>query len=570
VVLLGVFLLAAAGITGVLVLRGDGNASVREAAATSDVARAEMGSFDIVTLAMGELEAKNRIELRNRMDGVGTIVEIVPEGTTVKAGDVLVRLNSDAIEDEIVSDELALDEANAELMAAETALEIQRSENDSKLRTATLKVDLASLALDQWREGELVKTRKEQAVAIDQAQRQLERLQDKCDKNEELLAKQFLSLDEYKSDKMALLKAQADLELARLTAQVYETYQKPRDEKQKMSDLEEAKAELDRVKQENDINMTSRQATVSNRRRQVERREQSLEEEREQLAFSVVEAPSSGLVVYGSTAQQDNWRNSSEGPLQVGRQVGPNDLLIVLPDTGQMVAKVRVHESLAGRIHPGQEADIKIEAVGRTIFRGTVESVGVMAESAGWRDPNLREYSVRIEIDPSQDTAGLKPSMRAEAHILIGRVDGVVNVPIQAVFIDGPVTFVYQPEAGKYARHPVQLGRRSDTRAEIVSGLDAGERVLLRAPTPGEVISRPWDQAELKSAGYALDAEGKPISDPVPGTRPGRHAPGQEAAHADAQTGGVEKAGKPATTEGFEGAPAGPAVVEPAAAEAAG
>jgi HlyD family secretion protein len=496
----------------VFMLGGPGDGTASDSAGTAELAPAERGSFDIITLAMGELEAKNRIEIRNRMNGRATIVEIIPEGTTVEQGDLLVRLDSDAIKDEIASEELALDEAKAQLLAAETALEIQQSENDSRLRKADLQVELSMLSLKQWQEGDLVKMLKDQKLAIEQAERQVERLKAKTVKNEDLLKKQFISKDQYDLDNIALIDAQATLAKAVLTSEVYEKYQKPRDEKQKISDLAEAKAELDRVVQENEINLNSRQATMSNRQRQAERRQQRLDEYRQQLEYSTVLAPSPGLVVYGSTVQKDGWRMSSEGPLQIGRQVGPNDLLIVLPDTEQMVAKVKVHESLAGKIHSGLEAMISVEAVGRHDFRGTVESVGVMAEGGGWRDPNLREYSVRITLNQDQETLGLKPSMRAEARILLGKVEDVIHVPIQAVFIDGPVTFVYKPRGAKFARLPVRLGQRSDTRAEITSGLEPGDLVLLRTPSPGEIILEPWDKALLKAAGYAFDDQGNPVS----------------------------------------------------------
>lgn len=498
---------------GVMLYRGQGENATRVSASSAELARVELGDFDIVTLAMGELEAKNRIEIRNRMNGSATIIEIVPEGTTVTTGDLLVKLNADAIEDEIASEELALDEAKAQLLAAETDLEIQKSENESRIRKAKLQIDLAELALQQWREGDLVKTLNDQKLSIEQAERQVERLSDKCDKNVELIEKQFISKDQYDLDNIALIDAQASLTRAKLTALVYDQYQKPREEKQKLSDVEEAYAELDRVKQENEINSTSKQATVSNRQRQAERRQQRLDEYRQQLAFSTVTAPSPGLVVYGSTVQTDNWRSSNEGPLQVGRQVGPNDLLIVLPDTSQMMAKVKVHESLAGRIRPGQPASVKVEAVGG-LYQGVVESVGVMAEGGGWRDPNLREYSVRVSLGEAQESSGLKPSMRAESSILLGKVEQAKHVPIQAVFIDGPVTFVYVPEGTRFVRRPVQLGRRSDTRAEIMNGLEIGDQVLLRSPTPGEIISKPWDEAQLTLAGYTLDEEGNPVAPP--------------------------------------------------------
>lgn len=509
-IVIGVLVLISAAVFAVMYFNSGGTAE-KSKTSTADLVAADKGTFEIRTLATGELEAKNRIELRNKLDKQATIVDILPEGSFVQAGDVLVRLNADTIEDSIVTEELALDEAKAELLSAETAYEIQQSENDSRLRSADLKVRLADLALKEWSEGDDVRQMQELDLAIEQAEREVKRLTEKFDRNQELLAKNFISRDQYQQDESAKIKADAQLIIAKLNKKVYESYTRLKNKEQKESDLAEAKAELARTEQENAINLSSRQATVTNRQRQVQRREDRLSELREQFEFCTIVAPSAGLVVYGTTVQSDNFRFGNEGPLQVGRSVSPNDLLIVLPDTSQMVARVKVHESLAGRVRPGQTAEVQIDAAGKKSFVGTVESIGVMAESGGWRDPNRREYSVRVTLDPDQDTEDLKPSMRCEARIRLGVVEDVVNVPVQAVFIDGPVTYVYTPEGGKYRRQPVQLGRRSDTRAEIVSGLAASEPVLLRTPSPGEIIAAPWKPEELKAAGYALDENGSPV-----------------------------------------------------------
>jgi len=538
-ILLVIMLLAAvAAIVGAAVYFRSGPSDQDSvSASTADIVPADFGSFEILTLATGELESKERIELRNQLDKVATIVEIIPEGTFVQAGDVLIRLNADAIKDSIDSEELALVEATNELAAARASLEIQISENESKLRKAELAVEIAQLALEQWKAEDKLQIEKLQ-LDIDQAQRQVDRWSKKYEKNLELIKQKFISQDQFDQEEIAKINADAELTRAQRNLEVYTKFTRQREAKQKQSDLDEARAELERVKQENQINITSRQANVTNRERMVQRREQRLAELRQQYDYCTVVAPSPGLVVYGSTVQSDNWRNSSEGPFQVGRSVGPNDLLIVLPDTSQMVAKVKVHESLAGRIRPGQRAEVKVDAVGNRVFTGQVESVGVMAETGGWRDPNRREYSVRITLDPDQQTDELKPSMRCEAHIRLGTVEDVVHVPVQAVFMDGPVTYVYVPRGGKFARLPVQLGRRSDTRAEIVAGLEAGQPVLVRAPEPGEVISEPWDESQLASAGYILDEQGNPtlpmmnrsrrpgMPGAAPAMQPGRASPG--------------------------------------------
>jgi hypothetical protein len=113
--------------------------------------------------------------------------------------------------------------------------------------------------------------------------------------------------------------------------------------------------------------------------------------------------------------------------------------------------------------------------------------------------------------------------MRCQAELILGTVEDAVTVPVQAVFSDGPVRYVLAPEGGRYARLPVNLGRRSDLHAQIVAGLDEGTSVLLRDPKAGEVIEQPWDADQLTAAGYSLDDDGNPIAPRRrrPGMRPG-------------------------------------------------
>lgn len=503
--------LIAGGVLATIYFTSGGAGTTEPETASADVVPAEQGSFDILTLATGELEAKERIELRNRLDKSASIIWIIPEGSFVQAGDKLVELNSESIKDAIDEVEIQLNEAKIDLTNAESSLEIQKSENESKLRKAQLAVDLAKLALQQWIKEDQQKI-EQLELDISLAELDVERLTDKYNRDLELIKRDFISRDQLKSDEAAKTRADAALERARRDLELYKDFIRVRERKQKESDVTEAEAELERVKAENEINLDARRATVESRRERVDQRQQRLNELNEQFSYCTVIAPSPGLVVYGSTVQSDNFRMGNDGPLQVGRQVAPNELLIVLPDTSQMVAKVKVHESLAARVRPGQPARVRIDAAGKKTFTGTVESVGVMAESGGWRDPNRREYSVRVTLDPGQDTEGLKPSMRCEASIQLGQVFNVVHVPVQAVFIDGSVTYVYTPRGGKFRRVPVRLGQRSDTRAEIVAGIDAGTPVLVRGPKPGEIIAEPWDEAELKLAGYTLDENGLPVS----------------------------------------------------------
>lgn len=493
-------------------LSGCEQKSAQADAASINLATAETRTFEIATLATGELAARDRVELRSDVERQTAIVEIVPEGSRVNAGDVLVRLNSDEIKREIEEEELQLSEARLNLESAQTAYEIQESDNKASLQKARLAVQLADLALQQWKNGDNIKALQQRNTAIEKTERDYNRLKDKYARSLKLHEQKFISDDELLRDEISLLEAEAAMETARLDMETYQKYQIERDLEQKKSDLTEAEQELVRVEKTNAINLKNRESTLQNRAVQVARREERLAEWTSQFEACTLRAPTDGLVVYGSTVQSDNWRSQNEGPIAVGRQIRNNDLIIALPDTSEMIASVKVHESLAGRVRPGQSANIKVEAMGDLNIAGEVESIGLLAETGGWRDPNRREYTVRVRVEPGSYSDDLKPSMRCQAELILGTVEQALTVPVQAVFSDGPVRYVLVPEGARFVRRPVNLGQRSDMYAQIAAGLEEGERVLIREPKAGEVVEGPWDEQQLADAGYSLDEEGNPIA----------------------------------------------------------
>lgn len=488
-------------------------------ATASDLAPATVRSFDITTVASGELEARNQIEIRSELESRSTINYIVDEGSRVNKGDLLVRLNDDEIETEIEEERLRVESARLDLAAAETDLRIQLSDNDEALRDAELRVELAKLALEQWKDGTVTKRRKQLQLDVEQAQRQLERLSEKFERSEELLSQGFLSKNERDIDEINFIDARARLETALLDQDIYEKYDYPRDERTKISDVDKAQANLDRVREKNEINLKNRQSNVATKKRQLQMREQRLAKYESQLEACTITAPSDGLVVYATSINRSRW-GGNDGPLQIGRQISPNELLIVLPDTSEMMATVRVHEALAGRLRPGQPATVNIEAAGSEPFRGTVESIGVLAETGGWRDPNRREYSVRIALDYQNDAGVLKPSMRCEGEVMLGSVEDALSVPVQAVFTDGAMRYVYRPVGSRFERVPVSIGRRSSVFAEVLGGLSTSDSVLLRQPEAGEVVSTPIPDERLAAAGLARDENGAIVRSASPAGRP--------------------------------------------------
>lgn len=533
----GSLLVKLAGTVVVLAVAGGGvwyaseHFATNEAATTTDVIQASVRDFDIQTIATGELEARQQVEIRNKLDSRATLVSIIAEGTRVSKGDVLFTLNGESIEQQITEEESRVETARADLEAAENAYLIRVSDNESNLRAANLERELAELAFQQWRDGDDPKELERLQADLDSAKRTYTRLNNKFEQSTELYQRDFKSKNDYDQEQIQLLEAESRVKQAQLALDTYQDYQRPRDEKQKSSDVEEAKAKVERVRKQNAIELASKEANRKNARRQLELREDRLAKLREQLSFCEVRAPNDGLVVYNSSTRRGRW---NDDPPEPGMELSPNEVVIVLPDTSEMVASVRVHESLAGRLVPGQGATVKIEALGSTILPGRVESIGVLAESGNWRDPNLREYTVRILLEPGDLATQLKPSMRAEATIVLDRVDEALTIPVQSVFSEGRLRYVYRPAGPRYERVPIQLGRRSETQAEVLAGLEAGDRVLIRSPEAGEVLSRSWDEAGLQAVGYRLDEDGQPVPERSRSGRPPRATQADTAATGNA------------------------------------
>lgn len=508
-----------------------------------DVSRSD---FEIATTATGDLRARTQIEIRNSLESETTITEIIPEGTSVKKGDVLVKLNAETIQTRLDEESLALENARAAVVEANEAYEIQLSENESAKRAANLKLALAELELQKWQQGELKSKEQELRHNLDRAQKDEVRLREYYDRSKLLQEKEFYSLDKLKQDQLALDQAVAAREKAALAQVIHEEFEKPKDLKQKTSDVEEARAEVDRVVRQNSSKIASKEADKKNKQQSFTIREQKFAKYQEQIEAATIKAPRDGLVVYSSSLDNMRW-GGDEGPLQVGSKVWPNQTLIVLPDTSEMIAAVKVHESLAGRIRKGQPATVKIDAAGDKRFTGTVESVGILAEQTNrWMDPTLREYTVRVALDipremtvgaegapattgdaaPPPTGHGLRPSMRCEAEIVLGKVADVVTVPIQAVHSEGLLRYVHVADSSgsRFTRRPVQVGQRSDRFAEIRAGVAPGDRVLLRKPDAGEVTDKAWDSKQLAAVGLEINSSGDMVPIGGGGAAAGRGA----------------------------------------------
>ncbi|HEX5059577.1 MAG TPA: efflux RND transporter periplasmic adaptor subunit, partial [Kofleriaceae bacterium] len=161
----------------------------------------------------------------------------------------------------------------------------------------------------------------------------------------------------------------------------------------------------------------------------------------------------------------------SGGPVATGAP------LVELGDTQSLEVVVDVLSSDAARIHPGMP--VAIEAWG-----GDKNLSGTVAEiepSAFTRISALgvEEQRVKVIVGLSEPPPTLGDGFRVEARIFTWQGTNVLTIPTSAVFRDHGRWAVYAVEGGKARLRRIELGHRGRLDVEVVSGITAGEAVVL-------------------------------------------------------------------------------------------
>ncbi|MEM5493825.1 HlyD family efflux transporter periplasmic adaptor subunit [Hoeflea sp. AS16] len=81
--------------------------------------------------------------------------------------------------------------------------------------------------------------------------------------------------------------------------------------------------------------------------------------------------------------------------------------------------------------------------------------------------------------------AELGHGFRVIANLIIWSSDAVMQVPVSSLYRDGGDWAVFRMEDGRARVTPVEIGHMTDRRAEIISGLNDGDQVLLY---PGDAL----------------------------------------------------------------------------------
>jgi HlyD family secretion protein len=148
----------------------------------------------------------------------------------------------------------------------------------------------------------------------------------------------------------------------------------------------------------------------------------------------------------------------------------PKNLEIVVELISEDAVKVR--EGAAARITDWGGSDVLNARVRR------VEPSGFTQVSA----LGIEEQRVNVLLeftDPPERWAPIANGFRVVAHIVIWQEAAVLQVPVPAMFRSGKGWAVFVVRDGRAVLVPIEVGRSNDETGQVLSGLRAGDSVIV-------------------------------------------------------------------------------------------
>jgi HlyD family secretion protein len=278
----------------------------------------------------------------------------------------------------------------------------------------------------------------------------------------------------------------------------------------------ESSASFDAVSSTYQVEKARYESTLNN----VEQARALLKQAHDDLSKTRIFAPMAGTI---------SQLNKEVGEIALGSQF-QEDVIMIVSDLVGMEALVEVDENDVVAISRSDTANIEVDALPNTVFRGYVSEIANTAKITGTGTADQKtEFEVKVavtglatdhgtngaakkpEVTQTRSTSDLRPGMTASCDIVTETRDSTLAVPIQSVTVrtmeqlqkksegkkkngdaiadesaksqftpdkDGFVEIVFVVKDGKVEARQVKTGIQSSTHIEILEGLSEGDEVV--------------------------------------------------------------------------------------------
>ncbi len=416
------------------------------------------GPFLQEVVERGEVGSSSNVDIRCQVQSkspLGTpIIQIVTEGTYVNEGEFLVKLDDSGLQADLIQQQIACNTSRA--------LEVEgRTDYES-----------SKIALQEYESGTYIQDRGAAESEQFVAQENLRRAEEYLRYSLRLAERGYVTDVQLEADRFAVGKARKELENSSTKLDVLEKYTKIKN--------------LNRLR----ANVETAEARMRSRTNSRELDDDKLKTLEDQLSKCVINAPTSGQVVYANLPTGDPL--IAEGKLVRERQI-----IIRLPDPKRMQVVARINESRIDKLKVGMPSKIRLDAFPKNVLTGVVRSVTEYPLPAATPYSTIKEYGAEVTIDEAPP--GARTGMTAQVAIEVEHLEDALQIPVQSVLERGKRFFCITEAGGEIAAREIQVRSANETSVVVAAGLSAGEKVVLAPQTVESMVALP--EAVVRATG---------------------------------------------------------------------
>lgn len=183
-------------------------------------------------------------------------------------------------------------------------------------------------------------------------------------------------------------------------------------------------------------------------------------------------APKKGMVIY-----KREWGGRKR---KTGSTISPWDPgVATLPDLSEMQSKTYINEVDIRKVKQGQKVLIGLDAFPDASLTGEVIEVANVGEDR--EDSDSKVFEIIIRVNESDST--YRPGMTTSNQIVTKTLEQVLQVPLEAIFNQEGITYVYLKDGVGISKQEVKIGPSNDEFAVIEAGLEPDAEVFLTEPS---------------------------------------------------------------------------------------
>jgi multidrug efflux pump subunit AcrA (membrane-fusion protein) len=450
--------------------------------------KVEKKPFRVALALKGVLESAEAVAIAHRPEPVinvpytsvpMTIRTIVDHGANVRQGDVLVALDTRKLDQ-------VMEQMKTDLQGMLASLQIAEREQPLAEKSAPLELETADRMKREADEdlAYYMKTGRRQAeeranqglryatfsyeFAKEQL-RQLEKMYKANDLTEDteqiILKRQRFQVDEEKLD---LKNAEIDRDHVLKTIL-------PRKDKLLNDVVIRQALVLEKARETNALALAQKKQSLHKMKFDVEKLRNTLDMLERERAAMTIKSPADGVVYYGKFSN-GQWEASTalDARLSPGGTISGDEVFMTILKPGGVIVRLMIEEKDAGLVKAGLEGKTETVFNPDAKLATKITRIALVPAAPG-------KFEAIASVTSEQ---ALVPGMACTVKLVPYSKKDAIAVPASAVFEEDDAHFVHVVDAkGKDTKREVRPGRTSGGRTEILSGLKAGEEILLEKPS---------------------------------------------------------------------------------------